>query len=450
MPNLFSASEMYDVNGTNVFNALNPKADIVSYAGLINSVITNTEGGAVGAKALRPELFYTKQLLETIRLGADQYPYFRIAETSPIPDKSQKLQLRRWAPLEAHTTPLVEGIPPKSDKGSVETYEIDTNAYGRFMEFTDRVELDIIDPVIATYTKEYSIVAVETLDLLARDALLRVAQKDFANQAKSYTDLTLDTDEDGRAIYGPSIEDLRLIILSMKKALVKPRINGRFQVICSPEFVYDLINDPYVEKYMQYNNTSKPMFEYGTLEFMIGDQRAWRFYCITGTDENGNPTYVYRNVTAAGNVYSDEPADDAAGLVQTGFADGFVSVVDGYVKDIRTGMDASYIPNQTVFNMEALNNVEDSKLGKLGGVGVWHEFKMHHCLVVGKDALIRTGMSGQDNAKMYVKAKGSAGVLDPIDQRQSVGFKINSVGFGSARPEAVHDYICVPSTLNLQ
>jgi hypothetical protein len=59
-------------------------------------------------------------------------------------------------------------------------------------------------------------------------------------------------------------------------------------------------------------------------------------------------------------------------------------------------------------------------------------------------------MSGQDNAKMYVKAKGSAGVLDPIDQRQSIGFKINSVGFGSARPEAVHDYICIPSTLNLQ
>jgi len=40
-------------------------------------------------------------------------------------------------------------------------------------------------------------------------------------------------------------------------------------------------------------------------------------------------------------------------------------------------------------------------------------------------------------------------VLDPIDQRQSIGFKINSVGFGSTRPEAVIDYICIPSTANL-
>jgi hypothetical protein len=50
---------------------------------------------------------------------------------------------------------------------------------------------------------------------------------------------------------------------------------------------------------------------------------------------------------------------------------------------------------------------------------------------------------------MYTKALGSAGVLDPIDQRQSIGFKINDVGFGSARLEAIVDYVCVPSMANL-
>lgn len=430
-----------------VFNALNPVADIVSYGNLINAAVGN-DGAAGGAKALRPELFYTKQLLETIRLGADQYPYFRLAETSPIPDKSQKLQLRRWAPLAAHTVPLVEGIPPKSDKGSVETYEIGTAAYGRYMEFTDRVDLDVIDPVIATYTKEYSIVAVETLDLLARDALLMVAQKDFANQAANYEELTLDLGADGRAVHGPSVEDLRLVILEMKKALVKPRINGRFHVICSPEFTYDLINDPYVEKYMQYNNSTKTMYDTGALvpmfdmefyesmstpntnEIVKGNNRAWRYYSVNGAGE-----YIYVTVDIEGNV-------SAAGAEYDGQkVDNFYATVSGYVKDSRTGMDASYIPDQEVLNVAALND--------LTGID-WKPLNMHHCLIVGKDALIRTGMSGQDNAKMYVKAKGSTGVIDPIDQRQSIGFKINSVGFGSARNEAVHDYICIPSTLNLQ
>ena len=75
--------------------------------------------------------------------------------------------------------------------------------------------------------------------------------------------------------------------------------------------------------------------------------------------------------------------------------------------------------------------------------------KIQHTIVLGKDALLRTGLSGEDNAKMYVKPLGSAGVLDPIDQRQSIGFKINSVGFGSTRLEAVVDYMNIPSQLNV-
>lgn len=456
-------------NSNSIFNALNEQADIVSYAQLINSVVGN-DGASTGAKALRPELFYTKQLLETIRLGADQYPYFRLAETSPIPDKSMKLQLRRWAPLQAHTTPLVEGIPPKSDKGSVETYEIDTAAYGRFMEFTDRVELDVVDPVIATYTKEYSIVAVETLDLLAREALISVAQQDFANQAPNIKALRAFESEDVNS--KPSIADLRLIVLSMKKALVRPRLNGKFQVICSPEFVYDMITDPYVEKYMQYNNSTKSMYDSGALVPMFDMEFSESMATYNSgeyVDANSKRWIrLYRyNVDAEKYEYLNVRED----FVLSGSGATAVKMLDtsgGYVTDSRTGKEASYIPERHIWNIDALNNRSseitadqqeyfDFPMGEpaveenstFGAAGAWQELKIHHCIIAGKEALIRTGMSGQDNAKMYVKAKGSTGVLDPIDQRQSIGFKINSVGFGSARPEAVHDYMCVPSTLNL-
>ena len=78
----------------------------------------------------------------------------------------------------------------------------------------------------------------------------------------------------------------------------------------------------------------------------------------------------------------------------------------------------------------------------------WEELKVHHIYVLGKDCLTRTGLSGESNVKTYVKPLGSAGVLDPINQRQSIGFKINSVGFGSTRVEAITDYICIPTTAN--
>ena len=457
---LFAATAANGATSASIFNALNPTADIVSYANLINSVTANN-GAKAGEFALRPELFYTKQLLETIRLGADQYPYYKIAETSPIPDKSKKLQLRRWAPLQAHTTPLAEGIPPVSDKGSMETYEIDTYAYGRYMEFTDRVDLEVVDPVIATYTKEYSIVAVETLDLLARQALISVANQDFANQAKAITDLTLEAqaDNDNRNVFGPAIEDLRLIVLSMKKALVRPRLNGKFTVICSPEFVYDMITDPYVEKYMRYNNTTKPMYENSALVPMFDmefaesmatlnsgeytDEESKRWLRLFRVKENGAYEYI--------SVRFDCQPDGKNNILNTN---------GGYIQDMRTGKDASYFPDVHQWDIASFNASNSVAIGdtvkadagcEISDVtgGGWKELKIHHCIIVGKDALIRTGMSGQDNAQMYVKPKGSAGVIDPIDQRQSIGFKINSVGFGSARPEAVHDYQCIPSTLNM-
>ena len=423
------------VNPGVTLNSLDPTTDI-------NAIVNWTN--ALGPGKIAPQAFYSKQLLDTIRLGADQYPYYRLADTSPIPDKSDKLQLRRWAPLRAHTTPLVEGIPPISDKGSVETYEIGAYQYGRFMEFTDKVDFMMIDPVIATYTKEYSIVAVETLDLLARDTLISLAQPFFANQKANFSEL-----EEGDV---PAIADLRLIVLTMKKQLVKPRTNGRFHVICSPEFTYDMITDPFVEKYMRYNNTTKPFYENGTLVPMFDMEFYESMATLNSGEHIGSDgkklLRVFRMNTTTSTPgapkydYYDLPEDE------------YLTYVTGWEKDSRTGMDASFIPNQKVWDIAKFNAAAPpSGAGWTGATngeqGEFKEFLVQHTIIVGKDALIRTGISGQDNAKVYVKGKGASGVLDPIDQRQSIGFKINSVGFGSARNEAIVDYMNVPSTLNL-
>ncbi len=182
-------------------------------------------------------------MLDTIRYDASSYVYYRYADEPPIQGKADKLILRRWAPLKAHTIPLSEGIPPKSDKGSVEKYELEARQYGRYMEFSEKVDFKCIDPVIAHYSKEYSTVAMETLNLLARDALLAAAQVYYAGGALSPDELTF---ENGV----PSMLDLRMICLSFKRALVLPRANGKFPVIGSAEFYWDLFSDPLVVQYM--------------------------------------------------------------------------------------------------------------------------------------------------------------------------------------------------------
>ena len=225
--------------GTDVFN---------SYIEMANKQIAK-----FGKQVLNPDTFYTKQLLDTIRVEASEYVYFRYADTQPMGEKANKLLLRRWAPLQAHTVPLTEGIPPISDKGSVEIYEIDTNQYGRYMEFSDKVNFKVVDPIIAHYASEYSIVAVETLDLLAREALFSIANKVYAGYAAGVEALT-ETSK-------PTITDLRKTVLGLKKQLVKPRSNGRYHVIAGPDFFYDMVSDPTVEQYMRINNTTKTMYD---------------------------------------------------------------------------------------------------------------------------------------------------------------------------------------------
>ena len=367
-------------------------------------------------------------------------------------EKANKLQVRRWAPLQAHTVPLTEGVPPISDKGSVEMYEIDTNQYGRYMEFSDKVNFKIVDPVIAHYVSEYSIVAVETLDLLAREAMFAIANKVYAGYAAGVEALT----ESSK----PTITDLRKIVLGLKKQLVKPRSNGRYHVVAGPDFYFDMISDPTVEKFMTINNTTKTMFDNSMLVPMFNMEFYETLVCPTHGEftkiVSGTAKKALRLYSVSGSTYSfktiteDDYMTTSAGRVK------ILKNVSGYIKDSRTGEDASYIPNQEIWDLDAFNDVANATSVATSGsetVGnggsTWYEFKMQHVLVLGKDALIRTRIAGEDSAKVYTKELGSAGVLDPINQRQSIGFKINDVGFGSARLEAIVDYICVPSMANL-
>ena len=399
-------------------NALAPVSEINTWVDLANKA---------GKGVINPETFYSKQLLDTIRYDADQYVYFRLADEVPIQEKADKLMLRRWAPLQAHTVPLEEGVPPKSDRGSVEKYELNAAQYGRYMEFSDKVDFQVVDPVIAHYSREYSLVAMETLDLLARETLLSIANKFYAGQAANFEALTPDS--------RPSMADLRLIVLALKKALVKPRVNGRYHVIGSPEFFYDMISDSIVEKYMTINQTTKTMYDNSSLVPMF-EMEFYETMLVPTSSEyvSNNKVYrrMYRSDGQGGYEYNKIAEDN----------DTYVSTVDGYVKDARTGQDASYIPGRKVWDIAAWNTANKSNGAD------WYELKAQHILIVGKDALTRTGLAGEGQAKMYVKQKGSSGVLDPIDQRQSIGFKINSVGFGSTRLEAVVDYICIPSQVN--
>lgn len=429
--------------GTDAFN---------SYIELVNQT-ADKYSGTKGI--INPDVFYTKQLLDTIRVEADQYVYYRYAETQPMGDKANKLQLRRWSPLQAHTVPLVEGIPPITDKGAVEMYEIDTAQYGRYMEFSDKVDFKVVDPIIAHYAAEYSTVAIETLDMLAREALFAVANKYYAGMHKNEGALieAINAD-DTKQVGRPSMTDLRKIVLSLKKQLVKPRSNGRYHVIAGPEFYFDMIDDPIVQNYMKINNTTKTMYE----DSMLVPMFNMEFY-ETLVAPSTNVGYAMDAGKLVEKYYVKNSSGTISAAVTSGNTKTGTETKFGTPNDYgeSSGANASgTLDGKYVLNGTYYDPGDDLATGSYIPYGKYFtpatgysEFKFQHVLILGKDALIRTGISGQDSARMYTKPLGSSGVLDPIDQRQSIGFKINDVGFGSARTEAIVDYICVPSQLNI-
>jgi len=283
------------------------------------------------------------------------------------------------------------------------------------------------------------------LDMLAREALFTVAQKYYAGSAANVEAM------DTTSI--PTITDLRVIILTMKKALIKPRSNGKFKVIAGPEFFYDMVSDPTVEDFMVINQTTKNMYDGSGLFPMFGMEFDESMHCpshgqfkdiVEGVATDAMRVYRIKDDESIefATIYKTTPLDWEA----AGDSDPKVfSTTSGYVQAELTGKDASYIPNNEVWNIDGLIMKDASGVPR----DDWKEFKIQHVLIVGKEALARTGLTGEGQARVYAKPKGSAGVLDPIDQRQSIGFKINSVGFGSTRPEAVYDYLCVPTQLNI-
>ena len=477
-------------NNYAVGSGTNGEAAAIFNANAINGINTWVNwANSLGAGVVNPEVFYSKQLLDTIRYDANEYTYYRYAEEQPIENKADKLVIRRWSPLRAHTVPLQEGVPPQSDKGVAKKYEITARAYGRYMEFSDAVDFACVDPVVAHFSQEYSIVAIETLDLLAQEALLATANKYFAGNATDF-------DEIDPWNAKPSMADFRLLGLQLKKQLVKPRSNGKFHVIVSPEFVYDMFEDEYVKNYMTINQNTYSVYDNGTLIPMFGfdfyeannvpqgcafkDGSAYkvRFFL----EDVGNIATIQDTFTSATNVSSavvtlkaDAQGDgeDRVEVVLTltsGFIAGGYDTVDyrGIKGSLATYGEfnngyQSYIPTREDYDIAgekaieawmtantavALDKASSATSTVKVGEATLKVCRWQHIFVLGKDAMIRTGMSGEGQAKMYVKALGSAGVLDPIDQRQSIGFKINSVGFSAnVTNNAVQDYICCPSQL---
>lgn len=458
--------------------ALLPLHDLAN----VNTVLSMLyDENGIYRPGFEPDVFYNTILMDTLKYGEENYVHLKYADNLTIRRGQTTARFRRWAGLTPTLTPLKEGVPPAPDKHAYETIEVgNVFSFGRWSEYTDRVDLSIINEVIAERSLQYGEVANQTKELYARKTWLSSPNEFFANFRDGFQALQF-----GDQI---TLDDLRFLIARMKRMQVKP-IGGKFNYICSAEFINALIDDPRVVQYMEIENTTgklwgsgEPfdMFELSFIPTMLDEfaypdteypgvyelasgKEAIRLYAVDGAtiyyldihqDYELNTTDdVYAKTTATGITYLKDgsaveshvtwelpvDADTLVAWVESPAQAGIVGTGEPAADKIVARKSTKTITNGVATYTDMATAVTDvAKINSLIDDGAFMQLPVHRGILFGAEALVKLAVEGVSEApKIIVKALGSSGVSDALDQRQSVGFKVDGFGLAIKRPEAI-------------
>lgn len=429
--------------------------------------------------AFEPAVFYNTILMDSLKYGEENYVHLKYAENLSIRRGEKVARFRRWAGLTPTLRPLKEGIPPASDKHAHETIEVgNVFSFGRWSEYTDTIDTSIISEVKAERSLQYGELANQTKELYARKTWL-ASPNEFYSNFKSFDTLGF-----GDFV---TLDDLRFLIARMRRMMVKP-IGGKFNYICSTEFINGLIDDPRVKQYMAIEQTTgklwgsgEPfdMFELSFIPTML-DEFAYPDTEFPGVYELANGDEVMRMYTVSGSTvyYLDVHQDfvvtgsDATAVKAKKTKEGVTYLADGTamedhvvwdiplnttaltadtVKGTGEATSAKVVLKKSTMSRAIVNGIDTTSYtdmidasasfatyNTLLAAGAFMQLPVHRGLLFGMEATLKLTVEGvTDAAQIITKELGSAGTLDPLNQRQSIGFKVDGFGLAIKRPEAI-------------
>lgn len=400
-----------------------------------------------GQNVLQPATVYSKIMLRTVELSESDYSFDALAVERNMPSNNgaNEITFKRMLSLAAHTQPLVEGIPPASDQGRMVAIKASTTQYGRVMKFTDKVNWAVVDPLISEYTRQLSLKIPETKDLLAQEALLAECQMFYAckkQRSSADSDLWEPVSGGGAVTHitkmtsdcVPTIDEFRKIVLSMEAAKVRPRQGANFTVLATPAVMFDLITDKRVKEFMKWENTARSYTTDMVVDlFSLAFKKAKTAKSDnTYIDENGDIRYLYTGSMTISDVVTPVNFALKSQLSEHTLTSGnYASKVGDRWINLTTGATTEHTGTSTnAFTMAAAST---------------EILNLHYSYVLGEDALYRVGVEGHTAPQFIKKELGSAGTEDPLNQRQSIGWKIDSLGYKVPNPDAVVCYVSVPT-----
>lgn len=280
--------------------------------------------------------YYDKALLELLRHKMKMH--LKFAQKRPMPKNTgDTISFRSITKLEPALTPLTEGETPEGNSIAMTEITAQTQQYGDYITFSDKVSFVAIDPVIMEYIAELSDQANETLDILGREALNTGTNVMFAGGKMTRGALA-----EGDVL---TTTDVRKVVRFFRKNYIKPisGAGGDYACIIGPDTEFDFFDDPQFRQIADYGGNVKPL-----LDNEIGRFHNVRFFMT---------------------------------------------------------------PNAMTFEGEGTDSAD-----------------VHSAIFLGKDAYGITNIRGEGDVKSIIKALGSGGTTDPLNQRQTAGWKVNAFG----------------------
>lgn len=177
-------------------------------------------------------------------------PYFAHAvpawfKEGPIPARGGiTVNFRRLELVASATTALTEGTPPSDTQITISAVNATVSQYGQVTRFSDVLETQAIDPIIAETVEMYGESLGNTIDQVARNVMAAGTTVQYASTAGS------------RAQVGSGMNlnyaELRKMIAVLETNNAKRFPDGAYKAIIHPNTKRDLFNDTQLLNTFQY------------------------------------------------------------------------------------------------------------------------------------------------------------------------------------------------------
>lgn len=377
------------------------------------NVTTQTGAG----QDLSPEMktYYNKNL---IRYAKPLLVHGQFGQKKPIPKRGGKVQeWRRRDPLPKALTPLTEGVTPDGRKIEVKAITAPVHQFGDYITTSDVLELTAIDPIINDNLRDLGDQAGRTLDTVVRDIINTGTNVQYGDGTKLARHLLVGGEASGNDYI--TVKMVKNAVKTLKRYLAKKK-GDSYVAIIHPDVAYHLTEDPKWQSVTNYNPKNWYNGEIGKIEGVrfVETTEAKVFHAEDLTAA-GRTVTVASYTAGTKTVAIDEALTnaDAEALV------GRKVIIDGVLYTIATATaGAAGAASFTVKETAPVDNPPtDGDIVYPGEAGAKGR-DVYSTLIIGEDAYGVTTIEG-GGLENIVKAKGSAGTADPLNQRSTQGWK---------------------------